>query len=83
MNDRVINPWHLEFCVNVGHVLLAFVSVRQKVSVHACMGQKVIFTFNLYLIFRFNLFSLFDSRPQCDVCARVYSLPPNIINATL
>ena len=59
MNDCVINPLHLEFCVfNVGQVLWSFVSVRQK-GFSSCMGPKVIFYFRLYFIFRFNLFFLF------------------------
>lgn len=52
MNDRVIKPLHLEFCVfNVGQVLWSFVSVRQK-GFSSCMGQKRDFLFQLVLYFQ-------------------------------
>jgi hypothetical protein len=69
MNDRVINPLHLEFCVfNVGQVLRGFVSVGQK-GFSSCIGPKVIFYFSLYFIFRLNLFFSLVSDRGCHPLA--------------
>lgn len=70
MNDRVINPLHLEFCVfNVGHVLWSFVSVSKKVSVHVWVKKSISPSgCTLFSGFLFFLFCFQASMRMCVAC---------------